>query len=63
MLLLLFVKSRHFNRSAINQFYFSGMNPWKMLLKNILDEDEFDYISNASSQDIGFDFKIKDLFR
>ncbi len=35
----------------------------KMLMRNVLDEDEFDYISNASSQDIGFDFKIKDLFR
>lgn len=34
----------------------------KMLLKNVLDEDEFDYISNASSSDIGFDFKFLSLF-
>lgn len=35
----------------------------KMLLKNVLDEDEFDYISGASSEDIGFDFKFLSLFR
>ena len=34
----------------------------KMLLKNVLDEDEFDYISNASSESIGFDFKFLSLF-
>lgn len=34
----------------------------KMLLKNVLDEDEFDYISNASSKNIGFDFKFLSLF-
>ena len=35
----------------------------KMLLKNVLDEDEFDYISGASSEDIGFDFKFLSLFK
>lgn len=34
----------------------------KTLLKNVLDEDEFDYISNASSDDIGFGFKFLSLF-
>ena len=34
----------------------------KMLLRNVLDEDEFDYISNAGSSDIGFDFKFLSLF-
>ena len=34
----------------------------KMLLKNILDEDEFDYISGYSSEDIGFSFKFLSLF-
>ena len=34
----------------------------KMLLKNILDEDEFDYISNSSSKNISYDFKFLDLF-
>lgn len=34
----------------------------KMLLKNVLDEDEFEYISEASSADIGFDFKFLSLF-
>ncbi len=34
----------------------------KMLLKNILDEDEFEYISNASSDNIGYDFKFLSLF-
>lgn len=34
----------------------------KMLLKNVLDEDEFDHISGASSEDIGFDFKFFSLF-
>lgn len=34
----------------------------KTLLKNVLDEDEFDYISGASSADIGFDFKFLSLF-
>ena len=34
----------------------------KMLMKNVLDEDEFDYISGASSQEIGFDFKFLELF-
>lgn len=34
----------------------------KMLLKNVLDEDEFDYISGASSKDISFDFKFLSLF-
>ena len=34
----------------------------KMLMKNVLDEDEFDYISGASSEDIGFDFKFLELF-
>ncbi len=34
----------------------------KTLLKNVLDEDEFEYISNASSEDIGFDFKFLSLF-
>lgn len=35
----------------------------KMLLKNVLDEDEFDYISAASSEEIGFDFKFLSLFK
>ena len=35
----------------------------KMLLKNILDEDEFNYISNTSSKNISFDFKFLDLFK
>lgn len=35
----------------------------KMLLKNILDEDEFDYISDASSKNLSFDFKFIDLFK
>lgn len=35
----------------------------KMLLKNVLDEDEFDYISGVSSEDIGFDFKFLSLFK
>lgn len=35
----------------------------KMLLKNVLDEDEFDYISGVSSKDIGFDFKFLSLFK
>lgn len=34
----------------------------KMLLKNVLDEDEFDFISNTSSDNIGFDFKFLSLF-
>lgn len=34
----------------------------KMLLQNVLDEDEFDYISSASSEDIGFDFKFLSIF-
>lgn len=34
----------------------------KMLLKNVLDEDEFEYISSAGSSDIGFDFKFLSLF-
>lgn len=34
----------------------------KMLLKNILDEDEFNYISGTSSKNITFDFKLRDLF-
>lgn len=34
----------------------------KMLMKSVLDEDEFDYISGASSEDIGFDFKFLELF-
>lgn len=34
----------------------------KMLLKNVLDEDEFDYISGASSDDISFKFKFLSLF-
>ena len=34
----------------------------KMLLKNVLDEDEFDYISGASSDDIAFKFKFLSLF-
>lgn len=35
----------------------------KMLLKNVLDEDEFDYVSGASSEEIGFDFKFLSLFK
>ena len=35
----------------------------KMLLKNILDEDEFNYISNSSSKNISFDFKFLNLFK
>lgn len=35
----------------------------KMLLKNVLDEDEFDYISGVSSKDIGFSFKLLSLFK
>ena len=35
----------------------------KMLLKNILDEDEFDYISSASSKNIDFSFKFLDFFK
>ena len=35
----------------------------KMLLKNILDEDEFNYISGTSSKDISFEFKFLDLFK
>lgn len=35
----------------------------KMLLKNVLDEDEFNYISDLSSRDISFDFKFLSLFR
>lgn len=35
----------------------------KMLLKNVLDEDEFDFISNTSSDNIGFDFKFLSLFK
>lgn len=35
----------------------------KTLLKNVLDDDEFDYISNASSDDIEFDFKFLSFFR
>lgn len=35
----------------------------KMLLKNVLDEDEFDYISGVSSEEIGFDFKFLSLFK
>ena len=35
----------------------------KMLLKNILDEDEFNYISNTSSKNISFDFKFLNLFK
>ena len=35
----------------------------KMLLKNVLDEDEFNYISNSSSKNISFDFKFLDLFK
>ena len=34
----------------------------KMLLKNILDEDEFNYISGASSDDVSFKLKFFDLF-
>ncbi len=34
----------------------------KTLLKNVLDEDEFEYISNTSSNNIGFDFKFLSLF-
>lgn len=34
----------------------------KTLLKNILDEDEFEYISNMSSSEIGFDFKFLRIF-
>ncbi|MBQ6815233.1 MAG: stage II sporulation protein R [Lachnospiraceae bacterium] len=34
----------------------------KTLLKNILDEDEFEYISNMSSSEIGFDFKFLHIF-
>lgn len=34
----------------------------KLLLKNVLDEDEFDYISGASSEDVGFSFKFLSLF-
>ena len=33
----------------------------KMLLKNVLDEDEFNYISGASSDDISFKLKIFEL--
>ena len=35
----------------------------KMLLKNILDEDEFNYISGTSSKNISFDFKLRNLFK
>ena len=35
----------------------------KMLLKNVLDEDEFNYISDASSKNVTFDFKFLSLFR
>lgn len=35
----------------------------KMLLKNVLDEDEFEYISGAGRSDIGFDFKFLSLFK
>lgn len=35
----------------------------KQLLKNVLDEDEFSYISNASSGEIRFDFKLRTLFQ
>ncbi|MEE0685623.1 MAG: stage II sporulation protein R [Lachnospiraceae bacterium] len=35
----------------------------KMLLKNILDEDEFNYISGSSSKDISFDFKFLSFFK
>lgn len=35
----------------------------KMLLKNVLDEDEFNYISNASSKDIDFEFKFLSFFK
>lgn len=34
----------------------------KTLLRNVLDEDEFEYISNASSEDIGFAFKFLSVF-
>ena len=35
----------------------------KMLLKNVLDEDEFNYISDASSKDIDFEFKFLSFFK
>ena len=35
----------------------------KMLLKNVLDEDEFSYRSDTSSKDISFDFKFLSFFR
>ena len=34
----------------------------KMLLKNVLDEDEFNYISDASSNDVSFKFKFLSWF-
>lgn len=35
----------------------------KMLLKNVLDEDEFNYISDTSSKKVSFDFKFLSLFK
>ncbi len=35
----------------------------KELMKNVLDEDEFDYISGASSTEIGLSFKFLELFQ
>ena len=35
----------------------------KMLLQNVLDEDEFSYISGASSDDVEFGFKFLDIFK
>lgn len=35
----------------------------KMLLKNVLDEDEFNYISGATSKDVSLKFKFLSLFK
>lgn len=35
----------------------------KMLLQNVLDEDEFDYICDTSSDNVGFSFKFLSLFQ
>ena len=34
----------------------------KAMFKTVLDEDEFDYITNAKRSDITFDFKLRSLF-